>query len=665
MQKLWVVAGLIGLGWFGVEAWAQDTVTMDKVVVTASRQAEETVKVPANVTVITAEEIENSTAQNVADVLTTLVGVHVVDTGGNRRNYWVDLRGAGEASPQNLLMMVDGRRVNLPDLSGPDWNLIPLERIARIEVIRGSRGAVIYGDNATQGVINIITKEGRKLEGNVTAKSGSYGTFRGSAAVSGAKGILGYDISVGYLNSEGYRNNSDSIAKDVGVNLRIDPSDKLRFHLSTGYHYDDTRNPGAILDSQFAIGAERTDTFSPDDFSQVDDYYVKAGMELDMLSNDTFKVEASVRDRDKKLYGSSPVYWFEADTKTDILTLSPQFIFRGDFDGITNRIIIGGDYTRSKQDYDNYSEYFGSPSQIVATLEKENSACFLHDELSVGNRLSLSGGYRIDRVTFKYEPATPVDSRTIDEEAYTAAFNYAFGPRSHFYGNYTHSFRYPVLDEQFYYFTSTVDTTIGPQTTEEFEIGGSAMVAKGLVLSLSLFRSETEDEIFFNFHAFPAVNENLDGDVIRQGAELGLTWQYKALTLGGSYTRTDIDIEGGQYDGNDFPFVPGDKATAKARYQFGFGLALGLEAVYTGERVLISDWGNAYEKAEAYTVVNAKVQYDWRRLTFFADLNNIFNEEYSTFSGLGYNSLYTVEPGQYPAPDFNFLAGVSVSFGQK
>ncbi len=665
MQKLWVVAGLIGFGLFGVEAWAQDTVTMDKVVVTASRQEEQAVKVPANVTVITAEEIDNSTAQNVADLLSTLAGAHVVDTGGNRRNYWLDLRGGGETSPQNLLLMVDGRRVNLPDLSGPDWNLIPLERIARIEVIRGSRGAVLYGDNASQGVINIITKEGRKLEGNVTAKTGSYGTFRGSAAVSGARGILGYDISAGYLSTQGYRDNSDSIAKDMGVNLRIDPSDKLRFHLSTGYHYDDTRNPGAILDSQFAAGAERTDTFSPNDFSKVDDYYVKAGMELDMLTNDTFKLEASLRDRDKKLFGSSPAYWFEADTKTDILMLSPQFIFRGDFDGITNRITIGGDYAHSKQDYDSYSEYGPIPitSQIVTTLEKKNCAYFFHDELGVGDRLSLSGGYRVDRVTFKYKSATPVDSRTIDEEAYTAAFNYAFGPQSHIYGNYTHSFRYPVLDEQFSYFTSTVDTTVEPQTSEDFEIGGAVLVAKGLVLSLNLFRSETEDEIFFNFT--PAVNDNFDGDIIRQGAELGLTWQYEALTLGGTYSRTHIDIEGGQYDGNDFPFVPEDKATATARYRFGFGLAFALEAVYTGERVLISDWGNAYEKAEAYTVVNAKVQYDWRWLTFFADLNNIFNEEYSTFSGLGYNSLYTVEPGQFPAPDFNFLVGLGVRFGQK
>ena len=53
----------------------------------------------------------------------------------------MDLRGFGEASPANLLVMVDGRRINQADLSGVDWTLIPLERIERIEIIRGSRGS--------------------------------------------------------------------------------------------------------------------------------------------------------------------------------------------------------------------------------------------------------------------------------------------------------------------------------------------------------------------------------------------------------------------------------------------------------------------------------------------------------------------------------------------
>ena len=95
----------------------------------------------------------------------------------------------------------------------------------------------------------------------------------------------------------------------------------------------------------------------------------------------------------------------------------------------------------------------------------------------------------------------------------------------------------------------------------------------------------------------------------------------------------------------------------------GGGLTLGLDTQYVGESVLVGDLNNDYRKAEAYTVVNAKIRYDWRKLTFFADLNNIFSEEYSAFSGLGYNASWAVEPGYYPAPDFNVLVGVTARFG--
>jgi iron complex outermembrane receptor protein len=257
-----------------------ETVTMEEIVVAATRYEEKLSAVPANISLITEGDIANSTAKDIPSILRTQVGIHVTDVMGNRRNNRVDLRGFGETAQSNTLVLVDGRRINQADLSGTDWALIPLDRVKRIEIIRGGRGSVLYGDNAAAGVINIITKEGDKFKTGAEVLVGSYDTFIGNAYVSGSYKNLSYAISGNYLNSDGYRDNSDTEAKDLGFNLGYFFGDLMQLNLSAGFHEDDTRLPGSLKASDFAAGASRRDTLTPDDFADVDDYYIKVNPEI-------------------------------------------------------------------------------------------------------------------------------------------------------------------------------------------------------------------------------------------------------------------------------------------------------------------------------------------------------------------------------------------------
>ena len=252
---------------------------------------------------------------------------------------------------------------------------------------------------------------------------------------------------------------------------RIYPTDKFLVHISTGYHNDDTRNPGAILQSELDSGTNRTDTTHPDDFDKVDDYYAQLGVDMDLLSNDTFKIETSYRHRDKKSYGTYIGGWFDSDTTTDIYLISPQLIFRNEFGAVSNSLVLGLDYTLADQNYDSGSEYYGFPSDISGTLGKENTAFYVHDDLVVLDNFTISGGYRTDRAKFKYD-FNSRDDKVLDEEAYNAGVNWHFNSRSYIYGSYTHGFRYPVMDEQFSYFTSTVDKSMNPQINNDYEVGG-------------------------------------------------------------------------------------------------------------------------------------------------------------------------------------------------
>ncbi len=670
MRGVGMAKGLIALtvilvcGTFGTVRAQQNTderrqMMMEEVVVTASRQAEAVNRVPAHVTVIDAQMIEQSTAQNVPEVL-SLFGMHVNDIAGNKRSYQVDLRGFGENAGSNLLVMVDGRRINMADLSGTDWTLIPLERIARIEVIRGSRASVLYGDNATGGVINIITKEGDVTEIRAALEYGSYDTHRGAAGVGGTSGIVSYDITGSFLKSDGYRDNSDTEAKDIGATFRIDPTETIALNLSAGYHKDDTSMPGALRQSDLDAGRRRTETKTPDNFADTEDYYVKAGGEIFFLTDDAFRLDATYRKRTvsqfASFFGGGS---FRGDSDVDTITVSPQLMFQEQFGQVSNRIIFGVDLTKVDADI---KDTFGQ----ISKFEKENWGYYIHDELGVTHNLSFSGGYRYDRSTFDLSttgfdfmmaPFRDDAKRTLDEEAYTLGVNYILG-KSKFYVSYGKSFRYPLLDEFFNYNEFMFNPDLRPQTSRNWEVGTEYRMTDHLVLAANLFHLKTKNEIFLDPVSY--TNINLDGDTLRQGIEAQLTYRTPRWYAGTSYRYTHAKIEDGIYDDARIPNVPEHTAGAHLGYRFDFGLLVGFDGIYVGERFFISDFENAFEKQKAYTVVNAKLEYAWHQLMFFVNFNNIFNETYTSYGVLG---LFPTEPAYYPSPEFNVLAGVRAHFG--
>src|SRR6266567_850308 len=118
--------------------------------------------VGASATVITSEDIARSPAQTVQEIIAQTPGVQLKSLYGgvNGAGTAVDLRGFGAFAGSNTLVLMNGRRLNDLDLQGVDLSTIPRDSIERIEIIRGNSGAVLYGDNAVGGVINIVTKTG-------------------------------------------------------------------------------------------------------------------------------------------------------------------------------------------------------------------------------------------------------------------------------------------------------------------------------------------------------------------------------------------------------------------------------------------------------------------------------------------------------------------------
>jgi iron complex outermembrane receptor protein len=633
--------------------------TLEEVVVTATRYEEKVSSVPANVTVITAEDIQNSTALSVPDILRTQVGVQVNDIAGNRRSYRVDLRGFGETAQSNTLVLVDGRRINQADLSGTDWTLIPLDRIERIEVIRGGSGSVLYGDNASGGVINIITKEGEKFEADLGGAVGSYETASANASINGTQNNLSYALSGRLYNSDGYRDNSDMYAEDLGLKLGYLLGERGKVSLDGGYHKDETGLPGALRKSVLEAGFPRTGTLHPDDFANVDDSYIKLRPEIFFLGDSLFQFDLSFRKRGSLFFSSFAGGTFAGDTDIKTVIASPQFIFRERVFGFENNLTLGLDYVKAEEDILNTTIFFGFPSTGLFSLEKKNYGLYIHDEIYLIENLTLSGVYRYYKVEYKFDPSTP-DETDFDENLLTAGVNYNFYGESFVYFSFSESFRYPLMDELFDFFTNTIDTTLVPQTSEDYEFGIRHYVTKTLYTNINFFRIDTENEIFFNpGKGLFGANDNHDGKIRRDGVEILLAKTFKNVTLRGNYTYTNAEIKTGQFSGNDVPSVPKHKASFDALFSSVSGFTFALNGIYIGERFFESDYANAFPEQDDHVVLNAKIKYNRKNFTAFLDINNLLNEEYSEYGVL---SGPPIEEAFYPSPEINFLLGLQYTF---
>ena len=144
-------------------------------IVSGSRFEENLNEVPANIQVISREEIAESTSTNIPDILSQVGGLNVRNTAGGQLNLGatIDMGGYGPTANSTTLVLVDGQRINSIDSSSVSWESIPLDSVNRIEILRGG-ASVQYGNGALGGVINIITNGGSK---NLNQASTSYGSF--------------------------------------------------------------------------------------------------------------------------------------------------------------------------------------------------------------------------------------------------------------------------------------------------------------------------------------------------------------------------------------------------------------------------------------------------------------------------------------------------------
>ncbi|MGB7848083.1 MAG: TonB-dependent receptor plug domain-containing protein [Candidatus Acidiferrum sp.] len=206
---------------------------MNVEVISASKKAESLSEAPAAIFVVSGEDIRRGGFSSIPDALRMVPGLHVAQQ--NAHIWVVAARGFSSLFNNKMLVLIDGRLVYSPEFGGVWWDVQdpPLEDIERIEVIRGP-GGTLWGANAVNGVINIITKEAAKTQGVQVV--GSAGVNEGYAARTRYGGQLGKDAFYRIYGTSNYwlpsvdatggANDDDWTLSQGGMRVDWNPSPK-------------------------------------------------------------------------------------------------------------------------------------------------------------------------------------------------------------------------------------------------------------------------------------------------------------------------------------------------------------------------------------------------------------------------------------------------------
>ena len=623
MKKYLMLAAILAVG---TTTMAEEKIASQKLnetVISTENFETSVLDTAKNITIVTQEEIQAKGANTVAEALRGVPGLIITSMDGGEPAF--DLRGYGATASQNTLVLIDGVPLNNIQGSGYYINQIPVNMIDKIEVIP-SGGAVMYGDGAAGGVINIITKAPQDKEnyGSVGLEVGSWKTAKGSLNY-GTKVTDRFLMDIAYTGyrSEGYRDkNQDTLQK------RFDKDDKReaiwlrgKYLLNNGILEANYRHNKA--DDYFTGPLEKKD-FKKDP-SMAGEYNGISAIKEDSY---ILKYNQKINDKiDLLVYGGyeeleyngfyeNPA-WFYPKVETNYIAsqyfIKPQVKYNY---GENSYIILGGDYKDGK-----------SENQLDKTAKdktRESYAGYILNKTTLGN-WQFTQGYRREKI--KYDSGDIIFDKKNENNAnsYELGVNYLYSDTGSLYLSYVNGYRSPSLQDMgVNYKAWGGDFKI--QETETYEFGIKDMY-KNTYISASVFLMSTENEIYYD--SINGVNKNFNGKVERKGAQLSLNHYFDKLILREGISFIESEIKDGVNKNNEFPGVPRWTVNLGATYNFTEKLIGNIDMYYQSAAYGGDDFKNKGGKNNEYTTVDTNLTYKFNdRLEIYGGIKNLFDEEY-------------------------------------
>jgi iron complex outermembrane receptor protein len=668
-------------------ARAQQSSTLPTITVTASRLFNGIVG--ASTSVITADDIAHSPAQTVQEIIAQTPGVQLQSLYGGASGAYtsVDLRGFGAFGTANTLVLINGRRLNDLDQAGVDLSSIPRDSIERIEITKGNSGAVLYGDNAVGGVINIVTRTGsaKPLSMRVEGGGGSFGQQLGSVSVAATNGPWSSSFYGSGIRSDGFRDNN-ALTQRTGVgDIRYATPDFSAFLTLSGDDQHVGLPGGRTVDPSIGLDQLLTDrrgTGTPLDYADKQGVNVTAGFTRTLWSGAELIVDGGIRTKDQQagFFGSLPLSSFNAsyvDTNLQTWSLTPRLSIRNAVFGLPSDVLTGIDYydatyhsNRSQLQSTAPTHVYDLSQQTLAVYWQQTVGLLSSTDLSYGGRIQQTSLSARDRFDINAPGAFDIQALPLDSEetqhALHVGLEHRFNDVFAIFGRAASAFRTPNVDERVASGPS-FDASFNPipgtfalktQTSRDIE-AGFRIKAGAFAAQSSLYGMDLTNEIHFdpvNFY-----NTNLD-PTRRYGSETSASLRLsEPLLLRGGLALTRAVFREGVFAGHDVPLV--SRLTASAGVTWNVWekfVVLDATVRYWSSRRMDNDQFNTQPVIPANATVDLKLSGEYEHFFWSLAVNNLLDAQYydyaiaSTFTDGRFNA--------YPLPGRSYLVKAGATF---
>jgi outer membrane receptor protein involved in Fe transport len=645
--------------------------------------------VPARVTTLDAEQVDAYEPRILSDAMKSVAGFSTYDDLGSPYKLNLSSRGFYSSPvvglPQGVAVFLDGVRMNEPEASQVNFDLLPMDHIQRIEILSGNGS--LLGRNALGGAVNLVTARGTgPTAGQVELSGGSFGAARGEAHVSG-RTTRGLDWYLGgnYNREDGWRQDTGEEGYQAFVNLgKLGEMGGIR--LQGFYSRDRAETAGSLPESIVSTSADSN--LSTGDYEDLWAFqgslqaYKQVG--LGRASGTVYfrrhraeRFNANQED-DPDAFGISynNSFGYTADYRwTTVLNETTALSLRGGLDGEVTRVRI---------DIFADSIKFGAGRTLTTEARSPlwDIAPFAAADLTAG-KVTLSAGARYDYVRIPFENAVNPDG---DTTATYKRFNPRIGasvqvaPGASVFASWGQAFRAPAVIENACAdpeapcplpFALGDDPPLQPVKASTVEVGFS-YAGDRASLSGSAYYTRVKNDIFltpFNDEDEPA-GSTIDGFFVnldktrRVGLEAATAYTFPrghSVYLNYSYTRATFQSEAEVFSirstdevdgepvlnpfptenqvapGSRFPLVPDHQIKLGGLARIGRSLSLGADGRYIGKQYLRGDEANVTDRLDGYFVADARVGVEFGRWEINGIVTNLFQNESAIFGTFNIN----------------------------